>query len=345
MNRFTKLLALALLPTTLLANEQFVYRYKDGSWTVAYLTCEVNSTEEKTVTLVDFEYNDKDYPEFQMPNEVEQNGEKYIITEIGETAFKKETGDNSALKELTLPSTLSKIGNRAFEGMDVLETIILPNTLTEIGQYTFNKCSGLKSIVIPESVSFIDEGAFQNCKLLTELTIPENIETIPYIMCQYCYKLQKVYLGKNVKLIDDGAFGQCPEFSELYISSMTPPEAPHLITDVNFVTVYVPKGTEELYENQWTKAFKNAEYIGYYEEEHGEDGDGEISGIYTVDGTGLSVSVDGCNLTVNGIDGSLQIYSVSGYKVGEYQRESLTTSLPKGIYILKTESTVKKIII
>ncbi len=59
-----------------------------------------------------------------------------------------------------------------------ITSITLPNTITRIGEYAFQNCSNLSSLTIPENVTSIGNYAFQNCSNLSSLTIPENVTTI-----------------------------------------------------------------------------------------------------------------------------------------------------------------------
>ncbi len=63
------------------------------------------------------------------------------VTSIGDYAF---CGDYANFKELVLPDTLTRIGEKAFSGCAVLENVVLPHGLTEIGANAFEGCGGLK---------------------------------------------------------------------------------------------------------------------------------------------------------------------------------------------------------
>lgn len=53
-----------------------------------------------------------------------------------------------------------------------LTTITIPNSVTSIGEYAFHGCKSLTSITIPNSVTSIGDGAFRNCTALTSISIP-----------------------------------------------------------------------------------------------------------------------------------------------------------------------------
>jgi len=51
-----------------------------------------------------------------------------------------------------------------------LTSVTIPNSITSIGDYAFQNCSGLTSVTIPNSVTSIGNYAFQNCSGLTSIT-------------------------------------------------------------------------------------------------------------------------------------------------------------------------------
>ncbi len=66
----------------------------------------------------------------------------------------------------------------AFFGCYSLNTVSLPDTLTEIGDYAFYGCKNLREINIPESVTVIGTRAFSMCRNLQILTVPTGIGRI-----------------------------------------------------------------------------------------------------------------------------------------------------------------------
>ena len=79
------------------------------------------------------------------------------LSEIGDGTFSQCT----ALKSVTLPTTITSIGNFAFDGCAALENIVLNEGLTTIGRNAFEDYTGI--VTLPSTVTNIDFMAFYNC--------------------------------------------------------------------------------------------------------------------------------------------------------------------------------------
>ena len=64
--------------------------------------------------------------------------------------------------------------------------LTIPNSVTSIGQDAFSCCSGLTSVTIPNSVTSIGVGAFYGCNGLTSVTIPDSVTSIGGEAFEYC---------------------------------------------------------------------------------------------------------------------------------------------------------------
>ena len=72
---------------------------------------------------------------------------------------------------VTIPNSVTIIGEDAFSRCEGLTSITIPNSVTSIGDYAFYDCTGLTSVTIPSSVTSIGNGVFGNCYRLTSMTV------------------------------------------------------------------------------------------------------------------------------------------------------------------------------
>ena len=100
------------------------------------------------------------------------------VTEIGQNAF----AECDSLKNITLPEGLTTLGKEAFRHCDSLESIRIPGGVTEL-YGTFWACKGLKTVEIAEGVTSIHSEAFRSCDALETVIIPKSVTNItPYAL-------------------------------------------------------------------------------------------------------------------------------------------------------------------
>ena len=78
-----------------------------------------------------------------VPASVSYKGIAYPVTSIGYNAFDNAFYGRSLLSEITLPSSVTSIGNSAFSGCNLLSEITIPASVTSIGGSAFKGCSSL----------------------------------------------------------------------------------------------------------------------------------------------------------------------------------------------------------
>ena len=122
------------------------------------------------------------------------------------------------LKEVKLPSTLKKIGERAFS-YSPIEKIIIPDGVEEIEDFAFYACK-LKEVDLPSTLKEISYDVFSRTGL-TKVIIPEGVEKIDGNAFLYCDKLEEVKLPSTLKEIDEGAFAYCPNLKEVVVPKDT----------------------------------------------------------------------------------------------------------------------------
>jgi len=88
---------------------------------------------------------------------------------------------NTSITSITLPITITSIGDYAFDGCKYLEGIIpLPMAVTSIGDFAYQNCNYLSgSLNIPVGVTNIGNSVFSGCSNLSgALTLPNTITSI-----------------------------------------------------------------------------------------------------------------------------------------------------------------------
>lgn len=96
--------------------------------------------------------------------------------------------------------TLS-IASNALMGREELTSLTLPSSLTRIGDHAFSLCTSLKSVTVPPSVIYIGQGAFQDCTNFGEITVLNPLCTIdnthnlvfPANATVFCHKNSSAY--------------------------------------------------------------------------------------------------------------------------------------------------------
>jgi hypothetical protein len=71
---------------------------------------------------------------------------------------------------VTIPNSVTSIGDSAFAYCDSLASVIIPNSVISIGQEAFSYCTSLKNITIGSGVTSIGDSAFACCDSLTSVT-------------------------------------------------------------------------------------------------------------------------------------------------------------------------------
>ncbi|MDE7163475.1 MAG: leucine-rich repeat domain-containing protein [Clostridia bacterium] len=117
------------------------------------------------------------------------------------------------LSDVTLGEGVTSIGEMAFGYCFALKNISLPATLTEIGDQAFWE-SGLTAVTIPASLKTVSEEAFYACRSLVSLTIENGVESIG----ESAFKetgITSLSLPASVKSVGDKAFADCNSLSQI----------------------------------------------------------------------------------------------------------------------------------
>ena len=117
------------------------------------------------------------YVYLTLSNRVLRTNEGKLIKIIPQKAFYGTEAPYGCdrLVGITIPNSVSVIGEDAFRNCTSLKRVEISNKVTRIGQYTFSGCSSLESVTIPSRVRYIDQYAFSGCSNLTSVTFQGRI--------------------------------------------------------------------------------------------------------------------------------------------------------------------------
>src|SRR5574344_1831950 len=130
------------------------------------------------------------------------------VTSIGEAAFNGCT----KLTSITIPPSVTSIGVGAFGG-SVFMSVTIPSSVSSIGAYAFSS-SQLSSIIFAEGskLTSIEPNTFDQCQYLASITIPSSVTSIREGAFSGCSALATVYLPKKTTVAELGesAFDETP---------------------------------------------------------------------------------------------------------------------------------------
>ena len=183
-----------------------------------------------------------DFYDIKIPSEL--GG--HPVTGLGEYSFAANPYDGhqgnplcSKIRSVTIPQSVTSIGDRAFDGCSALTTLSLGEKIKTIGNYAFLDCTSLTDVTIPQSVTSIGYSAFEGCTdlnpltingptligsrafagctSLTSLTLCADIQTIGNFAFDNNTSLETVTLPENLTSIGEYAFANCTNLKSITI--------------------------------------------------------------------------------------------------------------------------------
>ena len=124
----------------------------------------------------------------------------------------------TAIRNISIPDSVTYIGDYAFEGCDSLTIVTIPDSVRFIGEMAFHSCDRLASLTISDSVTFIGNSAFDLCSRLESVYIPDSVTYLNVAAFCGCCRLTSVTIPDTVTYICDSAFDQCDVLSDIYYS-------------------------------------------------------------------------------------------------------------------------------
>lgn len=213
-----------------------------------------------------------------IPEYVENEGRKLLVTGIGDNAFAythitsftldrlidfgqsvfsscyeltrvslpegmKELPDHTLygcikLAEIQLPSSLTFIGSGAFADCKALKEIDIPAGVTALGRSTFSGCTALERVTMSDQVKEFDICCFCNCPMLKDLYIPKQLERVGLACFQYCSSLQRLDFSASMLQIESQAFDKCTALQEVTFSDSVETIPDYCFSDCSSLKVF-----------------------------------------------------------------------------------------------------------
>ncbi len=277
----------------------------------------------------------------------------------------------TSLKQLTIGSNVTEIGDYAFYGCSNLSVLEISDNLEKIGKLSFAICSRLASITIPNTLTTIQSQAFYNCERLgkvnisdlsawckinfanaqanplcyakkiilngneiTNFVIPNEISQIKKYAFTGCSGLTSVTIHNSVTSIGEYAFASCSELTEIKSLNTNPPMcSTSSFNGAYDALLFIPEGTKEAYTTaEGWKGFVNIQ---------------EVAGVEDVliDNVVVKIAIENGNISINGIENpQIEIYNINGKCIYSGNDTTIPVS-GTGVYILKINGKSYKIAI
>ncbi|EOS51712.1 hypothetical protein C809_01172 [Lachnospiraceae bacterium MD335] len=98
---------------------------------------------------------------------------------------------------VSIPDTVTVIGEEAFAGNETLKGVTIPDSVTAISYNAFKDCTALANIILSDRITKVGPGAFEGCTALTTAQIGKNVSSWGTGVFTNCDSLAKVMLDEE----------------------------------------------------------------------------------------------------------------------------------------------------
>lgn len=134
---------------------------------------------------------------------------------------------SSGVARITIPASVKRLGNGAFNGCEMMGSVQIEGGLTEIPEGCFENCMTLTAAELPEGIHSVGENAFRGCTSLEHVSLPESLSLIGDRAFMECISLQLIVLPQGLRVIGAAAFYECCRLQTLLL----PPEIDSVAPD------------------------------------------------------------------------------------------------------------------
>ncbi len=190
------------------------------------------------------------------------------VTEIRYCAF----NECDYLKKITIPTTLTKIGARAFDkcfGLAVhisdikawcevdigynskplnggelylndekVTEVLIPNTINQTGSRTFIGCVSISRVIFSEGIEKTNFEMFSNCANLVSVALPNSLKVISGSTFSGCRNLKSITIPEGVTEIGVQAFQLCSSLECIVIPESVTHIGEGVFDHCNIETIY-----------------------------------------------------------------------------------------------------------
>ena len=282
-----------------------------------------------------------------IPEKVTINGKEYVVTSIGNQAFFE-----NPVTSVSIPNSVTSIGDEAFRGCTKLTSVNIPNNVTQIGEWAFAG-TAITSATIPNGVTTLSKSIFNGCDYLASVTIPNSVTSIGYKAFYRCLNLASIIIPNSVTSIGELAFWECRSLTSITIpNSVTSigaqafngedEDAPKITTVISLI-----ENPYEIY-GKSSYATNRREYLGVFTKDIFNNATlyvpkGTINNYKSTNGWKDFVFIEenpndtGIQYVINDGDAINDIHSINGEKIN---------TPTKGINIIKIkDGTTKKVLV
>lgn len=174
-------------------------------------------------------------------NEITSISLPNTVSVMGEACFES----CSRLESVTLSAGLTSLGNSCFYDCRNLASVTLPEGIEELGYQCFYGCTSLESVVLPGSLRTIGNNCFYDCSALKSVTFGGSIGALPEKCFYGCTSLESIALPEGVKELGENCFYRCSNLASVTLpGSILSLGSDCFISCTSLSSITLPEGLE-----------------------------------------------------------------------------------------------------
>ena len=170
-----------------------------------------------------------------------------VVVAIGDEALM-----GKGMVGMTIPESVTSIGDYAFAYSVSLDMVVIPEGVTHLGTGAFYSCSSLTSVVLPDRLTSISDRLFEYCERLAEVSINDGIARIGNKSFSGCESLVSIVVPDGVTSIGDYAFAECTILTDITLPASVTSIGEGAFAGSFSLTIHAPEGSAaHLYADQF----------------------------------------------------------------------------------------------